>query len=145
MPERLGPLSFSPLTPPSLLAAFRIPQDATSLLLLYQRGGDKNESCGLPIWFKCVSSTLFSLVIISRRSDLDIMKKIIKNIVDIYEHAPSTTPARTSFGQAVFKNCTPQEVAQVTHLKANTIRKLFKKQAEPLQSYFESLVRNLSH
>jgi hypothetical protein len=67
-----------------------------------------------------------------------------QNAIDEFKQAPASTPARTSFGQAIFKGTTAKEVAQVTRLKENSILKLKNKEVPEFQAYLRSLVRNCS-
>jgi hypothetical protein len=73
---------------------------------------------------------------------MEIWAQVGKDAYDEFKNAPASTPARTSFGQAIFKSSTPKEVAQVTPLKENSVRKLMNKEVPAFQAYLRSLVWN---
>ena len=137
-PQRLPSLPHS--TQRRTRAAIRQPLNVSIHLLYLRRDSEENMQRRPLLPQPSLPPRRLDRVLTHIRSNLEILAQVGQDAIEEFLQAPASTPARTSYGQAIFKSSTPKEVAQVTPLKENSVRKLMNKEVPEFQAYLRSLV-----
>lgn len=71
------------------------------------------------------------------------VEKIVKNLEDLLELPPLTSPVRTALLQYIGKGVAAPDLAKILKINENTVRRAFNKDAISLKKLFTALVQLL--